>query len=158
MLRVGMGYDLHRLAEGRKLMLGGVEIPYPKGSLGHSDGDVLIHALIDAMLGACALGDIGSHFPDDDPRYKDASGRVLLRRIGSIVAEKGRIINLDATVVAEQPRLAGHIVRMREAIADVLNIEPEKVSVKAKTAEGLGPVGKGEAVEAYAVALVDIGD
>jgi 2-C-methyl-D-erythritol 2,4-cyclodiphosphate synthase len=137
-------------------MLGGVEIPYPKGSLGHSDGDVLIHALIDAMLGACALGDIGSHFPDDDPRYKDASGRALLRRVGSIVAEKGRIVNLDATVVAEQPRLAGHIVRMREAIADVLNIESEKVSVKAKTAEGLGPVGNGEAVEAYAVALVDI--
>jgi 2-C-methyl-D-erythritol 2,4-cyclodiphosphate synthase len=153
-----MGYDLHRLAEGRRLMLGGVEIPYPKGSLGHSDGDVLIHALIDAMLGACALGDIGSHFPDDDPQYKDASSGVLLRRIGSIVAEKGRIVNLDATVVAEQPRLAGHIDRMREAIADVLKIEPGKVSVKAKTAEGLGPVGKGEAIEAHAVALVELNE
>ena len=133
MLRVGTGYDLHRLVEGRKLMLGGVEIPHPKGPLGHSDGDVLIHALIDAVLGACALGDIGSHFPDDDPQYKDASGRDLLRRAAAKVGEKGRIVNLDTTVVIEEPKLAGHIVRMRETIADVLEIEPEAVSVKAKT-------------------------
>ena len=158
MLRVGTGYDLHRLVEGRKLMLGGVEIPHPKGPLGHSDGDVLIHALIDAVLGACALGDIGSHFPDDDPQYKDASGRDLLRRAAAKVGEKGRIVNLDTTVVIEEPKLAGHIVRMRETIADVLEIEPEAVSVKAKTAEGLGPVGRGEAIEAYAVALVDLRD
>ena len=158
MLRVGTGYDLHRLVEGRSLMLGGAEIPHPKGPLGHSDGDVLIHAIIDALLGACALGDIGSHFPDDDPQYKDASGRDLLRRTAKKVGEKGRIVNLDTTVVAEQPKLTGHILRMRETIAAVLGIEPEVVSVKAKTAEGLGPVGRGEAIEAYAVALVDLRD
>ena len=156
MLRVGLGYDLHRLTEDRRLMLGGVEIPHPKGSLGHSDGDVLIHALIDALLGACGLGDIGSHFPDDDPQYKDASGPDLLRRIGAIVGEKGRIVNLDTTVVAEQPRLAGHISSMKEAIAGVIGIDPGMVSIKTKTGEGLGPVGKGEAIEAYAVALIDL--
>jgi 2-C-methyl-D-erythritol 2,4-cyclodiphosphate synthase len=158
LLRVGMGYDVHRLAEGRKLMLGGVEIPYAKGSLGHSDGDVLIHALIDAMLGACALGDIGSHFPDDDPQYKDASGRDLLRRVAAKVGERGRVLNLDTTVVTEQPRLARHIVRMREMIAGVLNLDPEMVSIKAKTAEGLGAVGKGEAIAAYAVALIELNE
>lgn len=156
MLRVGMGYDVHRLGPGRKLMIGGVEIPYPNGSLGHSDGDVLIHAVIDAMLGACALGDIGTHFPDDAPQYKDASGRELLKRIAAKVGERGRVVHLDTTVIAEQPKLAMHIVRMRETIAGVLNLDTDRVSIKAKTAEGLGPVGRGEAIEAYAVALVDL--
>ena len=156
MLRVGMGYDIHRLAEGRKLMLGGVEIPFAKGSLGHSDGDVLIHALIDAMLGAATLGDIGSHFPDDTTQYKDASGRDLLRQAAAMVARNGRVVNVDTTVVIEQPKLAAHIVRMQEVIAGVLEVDPGAVSIKAKTAEGLGAVGKGEALEAYAVVLVDM--
>ncbi len=158
MSRVGMGYDVHRLAEGRKLMLGGIEIPCPKGSLGHSDGDVLIHAIIDAMLGACALGDIGSHFPDDDPQYKDISGVELLRRVAAKIGGRGRVVHLDSTVVAEQPKLAEHIARMRETIAGVLHLDTDRVSIKAKTAEGLGPVGKGEAIEAYAVALIDLKD
>jgi 2-C-methyl-D-erythritol 2,4-cyclodiphosphate synthase len=158
LLRVGMGYDIHRLGSGRKLVLGGVEIPYPKGPLGHSDGDILIHAVIDAMLGACTLGDIGSHFPDDDPQYKDASGRDLLRRVAAEVSERGRVVHLDTTVIAEQPKLAMHIVRMRETIAGVLSLDIDRVSIKAKTAEGLGPVGKGEAMEAYAVALVDLNE
>ena len=158
MLRVGMGYDIHRLGSGPKLMLGGVEIPYPKGPLGHSDGDVLIHAIIDAMLGACTLGDIGSHFPDDAPQYKDASGQELLRRVAAKVGERGRVVHLDTTVIAEQPKLAMHIVRMRETIADVLSLDIDRVSIKAKTAEGLGPVGKGEAIEAYAVALIDLNE
>jgi 2-C-methyl-D-erythritol 2,4-cyclodiphosphate synthase len=151
-----MGYDVHRLAPGRKLMLGGVEIPYPKGSFGHSDGDVLIHAIIDAVLGACALGDIGSHFPDDDPRYKDASGSELLRRIAKKIGERGRVVHLDSTVVVEQPKLAGYIAGMKAAIANVLSLDTDSVSIKAKTAEGLGAVGKGEAIEAYAVALIDL--
>ncbi len=158
MLRVGMGYDVHRLGSGRKLMLGGVEIPYRKGPLGHSDGDILIHAIIDAMLGACTLGDIGSHFPDDDPQYKDASGRDLLRSVAAKVSERGRVVHLDTTVIAEQPKLAMHIVRMRETIAGVLSLDIDRVSIKAKTAEGLGPVGKGEAIEAYAVALIDLSE
>ena len=158
MLRVGTGYDIHRLGPGRRLMLGGVEIPYPKGPLGHSDGDVIIHAVIDAMLGACALGDIGSHFPDDDPQSKDASGVDLLRRVAAKVNERGRVVNLDTTVVVERPKLAMHIISMREAIAGVLRLDTDRISIKAKTAEGLGPVGKGEAMEAYAVALVDLNE
>lgn len=158
MLRVGTGYDIHRLGPGRRLMLGGVEIPYPKGPLGHSDGDVIIHAVIDAMLGACALGDIGSHFPDDDPQYKDASGVDLLRRVAAKVNERGRVVNLDTTVVVERPKLAMHIISMREAIAGVLRLDTDRISIKAKTAEGLGPVGKGEAIEAYAVALIDLSE
>lgn len=156
MLRVGMGYDVHRLAEGRKFTLGGVEIPYPKGPVGHSDGDVLIHAIIDALLGACSLGDIGSQFPDDDPRYKDVSSTELLRAVLAKVGKRGRVEHIDSTVVAEQPKLAGHIMRMRETIAGAVGKGPESVSIKAKTAEGLGPVGEGEAIEAYAVALVDL--
>jgi 2-C-methyl-D-erythritol 2,4-cyclodiphosphate synthase len=151
-----MGHDVHRLCPGRKLMLGGVEIPHPKGPLGHSDGDVLIHAVIDAMLGACSLGDIGTHFPDDDPQYEGASGRDLLRRAAVMVSGMGRIVHIDSTVIAEQPRLADYIMRMREAIAGVLSLDVDRVSIKAKTAEGLGPVGKGEAIEAYAVATVDL--
>jgi 2-C-methyl-D-erythritol 2,4-cyclodiphosphate synthase len=153
-----MGYDIHRLADGRKLMLGGVEIPYTKGALGHSDGDVVIHAVIDAMLGACSLGDIGSHFPDDDPRYEDISSMELLKRALVRVSEKGRVEHIDSTVIAEQPKLAEHIARMREALAGVIGTDPESVSIKAKTAEGLGPVGAGEAIEAYAVVLVALRD
>ena len=155
-LRVGMGYDVHRLAPGRTLVLGGVEIPHPKGSLGHSDGDVLIHAIIDAMLGASALGDIGSHFPDDDPQYKDASSVDLLRNVAAKVWGKGRVLNIDSTVVAERPRLAEHILRMKETVAGVLSLDMDRISIKAKTAEGLGPVGQGEAIEAYAVVLLEL--
>jgi 2-C-methyl-D-erythritol 2,4-cyclodiphosphate synthase len=156
LLRVGTGYDIHRLAEGRRLMLGGVEIPHSLGPLGHSDGDVLIHAIIDALLGACGLGDIGTHFPDDDPRYKDASSADLLRRVARKIMEQGRVVNIDTTVVVEQPKLAAHVESMKKRIAGVLQLEPEEVSVKAKTAEGLGAVGRGEAVEAFAVVLVDM--
>ena len=156
MLRVGMGYDVHRLSEGRPLALGGVVIPHPRGPVGHSDGDVLIHGIIDALLGACARGDIGSHFPDDDPQYEGIASRELLGLTLAKVNAVGRIEHIDTTVVAEEPKLAAHIMRMREAIAGVLGLAQDRISIKAKTAEGLGPVGKGEAIEAYAVALVDL--
>jgi 2-C-methyl-D-erythritol 2,4-cyclodiphosphate synthase len=156
LLRIGTGYDIHRLADGRKLMLGGVEVPHTRGPVGHSDGDVLIHAIIDAVLGACALGDIGTHFPDDDPAYKDMSSITLLERAIGKVRERGRVENIDSTVVADEPKLAGHIPCMRRTIAEAIGVVPERVSVKAKTAEGLGPVGKGEAIEAYAVALIHL--
>ena len=156
MVRIGLGYDIHRLKQGRKLMIGGVRIPHGKGSLGHSDGDVLIHAIIDAILGASGLGDIGSHFPDTDPKYKDAASGELLAHIKEEVAKIGRVEYLDSTVIIEQPRLEPHIEAMRERIAEILEIGVEKVSIKAKTAEGLGAVGKEEAAEAYAVALLDV--
>ncbi len=156
MLKVGMGYDVHRLARGRKLFLGGVEIPHDKGLVGHSDGDVLVHAVIDAIFGACNLGDIGTHFPDTDPRYEGVSGGDLLAETRGIVERRGRIEHIDSTVVAEAPRLADHIPAMKESIADALGIRPEDVSIKAKTAEGIGEVGRGEAVEAYAIAMVDL--
>ncbi|MFH1311816.1 MAG: 2-C-methyl-D-erythritol 2,4-cyclodiphosphate synthase [Candidatus Eisenbacteria bacterium] len=156
MLRTGIGYDIHRLAEGRALMIGCVELPSDKGLLGHSDGDVLAHAIIDAILGACSLGDIGYNFPDDDPELKGIAGRELLERIHAKIARMGRVEHIDSTVVVERPKLAPHIEAMREAIADALNIPIDKISVKAKTAEGLGPVGREEAIEAYAVALVDL--
>jgi 2-C-methyl-D-erythritol 2,4-cyclodiphosphate synthase len=154
--RIGLGYDIHRLEEGRKLLLGGVEIPSGKGSLGHSDGDALIHAIIDAILGACSLGDIGQHFPDSDPALEGASSLELLSRIQERIQKMGRIEYLDTTVVLEKPALAPHMDSMREAIARTLKVPMEKISIKAKTAEGLGPVGEGRAVEAYAVALVDL--
>ncbi len=156
MLKVGFGYDIHRLTPGRKLFLGGVEIPHEKGLLGHSDGDVLIHAIIDALLGACTLGDIGTHFPDTDPNYKDISSVELLTQVREKVAKVGRIQNVDATVVAESPRLSPHILKMQETISRVLELTPEKISIKAKTAEGMGRTSMGEAIEAFAVALVDI--
>jgi len=156
MLRIGMGYDIHGLAEGRKLLLGGVEIPYEKGLKGHSDGDVLVHAMIDAIFGACNLGDIGTHFPDTDPQYEGVSGAKLLEKTRKIVEERGRIEHIDSTVVAEAPRLADHISGMKERIAEALGIRPEIVSIKAKTAEGLGDIGKGRAIEAYAIAMVDL--
>ena len=156
MLRVGMGYDIHRLAEGRKLYLGGVEIPHDKGLAGHSDGDVLIHAIIDAVLGACNLGDIGTHFPDTDPQYAGVSSADLLLKIRETVETKGRIEHIDTTVVAQSPRIGPHVSAMKERISDLLRIPPESISIKAKTAEGLGPVGGDQAIEAYAIAMVDV--
>lgn len=156
MVRIGLGYDIHRLSEGRRLVIGGVEIPHEKGPEGHSDGDVLIHAIIDAILGASAMGDIGSHFPDTDSEYKDIASTELLKRVSEKVAKVGRVEYVDSVVVIERPKLAPYIVEIRKALAGVLGIPEEKISIKAKTAEGLGAVGKEEAIEAYAVAMVDV--
>ena len=154
MLRIGHGYDVHRLTEGRRLVLGGVEIPYEKGLLGHSDADVLIHAVMDAFLGALALGDIGKHFPDNDMSFKDIDSMVLFRRVNDIIAEKGyRLSNLDATISAEKPKLAPYIMRMRENIANVCGVDISCVSVKATTEEGLGL--KGEGIGATAVCIFE---
>lgn len=152
MSRVGMGYDVHKLAEGRKLIIGGVEIPHRLGLLGHSDADVLLHAISDALLGAAALGDIGKHFPDDDPKFEGADSRVLLRQVVKIVKEKGfDIENVDATVVAQRPKLAPFIEKMRENIAADLKLELDCVNVKATTEEKLGFTGKEEGISAYSV-------
>jgi 2-C-methyl-D-erythritol 2,4-cyclodiphosphate synthase len=142
--------------KGRVLLLGGVRVEHETGLSGHSDGDVLIHAIIDAILGACALGDIGRHFPDDDPEFEGVASSELLSRVQERLATMGRLEHVDTTVVAERPRLSPHIDAMRERISAILKIPIDKISVKAKTAEGLGPVGKGEAIEAYAVATVDL--
>ena len=153
--RIGEGWDTHALVPGRKLILGGVEIAHPLGLLGHSDADVLLHAVIDALLGAAGLGDIGSHFPDTDPRFKGADSIVLLVETGRILAEQGlRIGNIDSTIVAQSPKLASHIPAMRVRIAEALELDKRQVNVKAKTAEKLGPVGQGLSVEARAVALL----
>ena len=153
--RVGIGYDIHRLVEGRKLILGGVEIPFDKGLMGHSDSDVLTHAICDALLGASALGDIGTHFPDSDPQFAGASSLDLLGRVVELVGESGfRIANIDSVILAERPRLAPYIQTMREQLAAVLNIEVSHISVKAKTGEGLESVGRGEAMVAQVVALL----
>ncbi len=155
-MRVGIGYDVHPLIPGRRLVLGGVEIPFDKGLDGWSDADVLTHAVIDALLGAAALGDIGSHFPPDDPQYKDVSSLVLLKKVGDKLADNGwRIENIDATVVAEQPRLGDFIDEIRRQLSRTLGIAPDQVSVKAKTSNGLGLVGRGEGMAAYAVALLE---
>ena len=156
MLRVGIGYDIHRLTLGRKLIIGGVEIPFFRGLWGHSDGDVLIHAVIDAILGACALGDIGRHFPDTDEQYRGIASTELLARVEEMIAERCRVENIDSTIVAERPKLAPYIDAMRARIAEKLKIAIEKISIKAKTAEGVGPLGEGLAIEAHAVALVDV--
>ena len=154
-MRIGHGYDVHRLVEGRKLILGGVEIPFEKGLLGHSDADVLAHAVMDALLGAAALGDIGKLFPDSDPAYSGADSLVLLRRVAEVLAEHGyRIGNVDATVLAQRPKLAPHIPEMRERLAAAMGIGPGQVSVKATTEEGLGFTGTGEGIAAHAVALI----
>ena len=154
--RVGLGYDIHRLAAGRRLVLGGVAIEHPRGLLGHSDGDVLMHAVMDAVLGAALLGDLGSHFPSDDPRYAGAASGELLRQIGSKVREAGYVVaSIDATVVAEAPRLGAHVSAMRQAIARGLGIAVECVSVKAKTNDGLDAIGAGEAIAAFAVAVAN---
>jgi 2-C-methyl-D-erythritol 2,4-cyclodiphosphate synthase len=154
-MRVGLGYDAHRLVAGRRLILGGVEIPHPLGLLGHSDADVLTHAVGDALLGAVGAGDLGTHFPDKDPAYKDISSLVLLERIMGIVRERGfQPVNVDATVVAQEPRLAPHIPAMQAKLAAVLGLTPAAVNIKATTTEQMGFAGKGEGIAAYAVALV----
>lgn len=153
--RVGEGWDTHALVTGRPLIIGGVTIPHPVGLLGHSDADVLLHAITDALLGAAALGDIGSHFPDTDARFKGADSRVLLAEVGRSVAAQGwRIGNIDATVIAQAPKLAPHIQGMRSNIALVLGLDVGQVNVKAKTAEKMGPVGEGLSMEARAVVLL----
>jgi 2-C-methyl-D-erythritol 2,4-cyclodiphosphate synthase len=154
-LRIGEGWDIHALVEGRKLILGGVEIPHSKGLLGHSDADALLHAITDALLGAAALGDIGTHFPDSDAQFKGADSSVLLAETARRVRAKGyEIGNVDTTVVAQAPKLAPHIAAMRERIAQVLGVSVDQVNVKAKTAEKIGPVGEGLAMEARAVVLL----
>ena len=154
-LRIGHGYDVHRLTEGRALILGGVEIPYEKGLLGHSDADVLLHAIMDALLGAAALGDIGKHFPDNDPAYKGADSLMLLGRVGEILSEEGYVIeNIDSTIIAQKPKMAPHIEQMRRNIADTLGLDISRVNVKATTEEGLGFTGTGEGISAQAVALI----
>ncbi|MCR5176723.1 MAG: 2-C-methyl-D-erythritol 2,4-cyclodiphosphate synthase [Anaerovibrio sp.] len=156
MIRFGMGYDVHQLAENRKLIIGGVEIPYEKGLLGHSDADVLLHAISDALLGAAALGDIGRHFPDTDDRYKGISSLVLLEHVGKLLAEKGYAVgNVDATIVAQRPKMLPYIQEMRENIASVLRVEPDCINVKATTEEHLGFTGNGQGISAYAVAGIE---
>lgn len=154
-MRVGMGYDVHKLVENRKLILGGVEIPYEKGLLGHSDADVLVHAIMDALLGAAALGDIGKHFPDNDPAYKGANSMKLLSEVKRLISEQNYVIeNIDATVIAQRPKLASYIEQMRENIANVLEISKGQVSVKATTEEGLGFTGTGEGISSQAICLL----
>jgi 2-C-methyl-D-erythritol 2,4-cyclodiphosphate synthase len=155
MLRIGHGYDAHRLTEGRKLILGGVDIPWEKGLDGHSDADVLTHAIIDALLGACALGDIGMHFPPSDESYRGISSLELLRRVGALLAEQGfTVSNIDSTIIAQRPRLSGYIEEMRENITNALSLDTDKVSVKATTEERMGFTGEGIGISAHAVALV----
>lgn len=154
-MRVGMGYDVHRLVPERDLIIGGVKIPYEKGLLGHSDADVLLHAIMDALLGAAALGDIGKHFPDNDPAYKGADSLMLLERVGEILSEEGYVIeNIDSTIIAQKPKMAPHIEQMRKNIADTLGLDISRVNVKATTEEGLGFTGTGEGISAQAVALI----
>ena len=154
-MRIGQGWDVHALVPGRHLIIGGVHIPYHLGLLGHSDADVLLHAIIDAMLGAAGLGDIGTHFPDTDARWKNADSLVLLAACAVLLKEKGwRIQNLDSTVIAQTPKLAPHIPAMREQIAAALALTVTEINIKAKTAEKLGPVGQGQSIEAQAIVLL----
>ncbi len=156
MTRVGHGFDAHRLVEGRRLVLGGVEIPFERGALGHSDADVLAHALCDALLGAAALGDLGGHFPDSDPRWKDADSMRLLAACAQLVRERGYAINnVDGTIVVDRPKLARFIPQMRARIAEVLELDSEFVSVKAKTSEGMGYTGDGSGIAAHAVCAIE---
>lgn len=155
-MRIGNGYDVHKLVCGRKLILGGVDIPYEKGLLGHSDADVLLHAIMDALLGAAALRDIGYHFPDNDPEYKGISSIELLKRTAELIKEKGyRIVNIDATIIAQRPKLKDHIDKMIENIAGALSVKKDDVNVKATTEEGLGFTGEGLGISALAVCLID---
>jgi 2-C-methyl-D-erythritol 2,4-cyclodiphosphate synthase len=155
-MRVGFGYDVHAFAEGRRLILGGVEIPHSHGLLGHSDADVLLHAICDALLGAAAMGDIGCHFPDTDPAYAGISSLVLLQRVAELVHGNGYLVrNLDTTVVAQQPRLAAYIPTMAENIRDALDLNIDQVNIKATTTEKLGFAGRSEGIAAYAVVLLD---
>jgi 2-C-methyl-D-erythritol 2,4-cyclodiphosphate synthase len=151
----GIGYDLHRLVEGRKLMIGGVEVPFDKGSQGHSDGDVLAHAICDALLGAAGLGDIGTHFPDTDPRWKGAASLIFLEHIRELLKNRRfRIVNIDAIVVCERPKLGPHFPAMRAALAKALGITADEINLKAKTNEGVDAVGRGEAIAAHVVATL----
>ena len=153
--RIGHGYDVHRLVEDRKLILGGVEIPFEKGLLGHSDADVLTHAVMDALLGAAALGDIGTHFPDTDAAYKGANSILLLQKCVSLVAQKGyKLLNLDATILAQRPKLAGYIPNMKSSLARALGAEEDSINIKATTEEGLGFTGSGEGMAAHCVCLL----
>ena len=155
-MRVGMGYDVHRLAKDRKMILGGVEIPYEKGLLGHSDADVLVHAVMDALLGAAALGDIGKHLPDTDPAYKGISSILLLKHVGKLLDENGYTIeNIDATIIAQRPKMRPYIDTMRQNIADALCIETDQVNVKATTEEGLGFTGEGEGISSQAICAIE---
>ena len=155
MFRIGIGYDTHRLVEGRPLVLGGVRIPFERGNEGHSDGDALAHALADAILGALCEGDLGFHFPDSDPKWKDADSLQLLARVNWLAHERGfHVVNADATIMLERPKLSDHIAAMRESLAETLNVDSGCISVKAKTGEGLDAVGRGEAVTAMAVVLL----
>lgn len=156
MLRIGHGYDVHKLVEGRKLIIGGVEIPYEKGLLGHSDADVLLHAISDALLGAAALGDIGCLFPDNDEKYKGADSLVLLREVIRVLSENGyHVVNVDCTLIAQKPKMRPHIDKMRKNIADACCVSPEFISVKATTEEGLGFSGSGEGMAAHAVCIIE---
>lgn len=155
-MRIGQGYDVHKLVEGRKLILGGVEIPHNVGLLGHSDADVLLHAIMDSLLGASALGDIGKLFPDTDERYKGADSLALLREVVRVLGEKGyKIVNIDSTVIAQSPKLKDYIVKMRENIACACNIDVDRVSVKATTEEHLGFTGRKEGISAHSVCLIE---
>lgn len=155
-MRIGSGYDVHKLVEGRDCIIGGVKIPYEKGLLGHSDADVLLHAISDALLGAAALGDIGKHFPDNDPQFKGADSRKLLFYVLNLISEKGySIINIDATIIAQKPKMSPHIEQMRKNIAETLQIDVDQVNVKATTEEGLGFTGAGLGIAASAVCLLE---
>lgn len=156
MTRSGIGYDLHRLAAGRKLVLGGVEVPFDKGPVGHSDGDALAHAICDALLGAAGLGDIGTHFPDTDPRWKDAQSLRFLEHVRTLLAERSlRIMHLDAIVITERPKLGPHFPAMRESLARALGIQASQINLKAKTNEGVDAVGRGEAIAVQAIATLE---
>lgn len=155
-MRIGHGYDVHKLVSERKLIIGGVEIPYDLGLLGHSDADVLTHSVMDALLGAAGLGDIGKHFPDTDDRYKDADSIKLLKYVGKLLSERGyRVSNIDATIIAQRPKMAPYIDKMRENIGLALNIDISCINVKATTEEGLGFTGNGEGISSYAVCLIE---
>ena len=155
-MRIGHGYDVHRLVEGRKCIIGGVDIPFEKGLLGHSDADVLLHAIMDAILGAMAAGDIGKLFPDKDPAFAGADSLMLTRRVAEVMARRGyRLVNLDATVIAQAPKMAPHIPAMREHIAEALGVEVDRISVKATTEEGLGFTGTGAGIAAHVVCLLE---
>ncbi len=155
-MRIGTGYDVHRLTEGRDLIIGGVKIPYEMGLSGHSDADVLVHAIMDALLGAAALGDIGQHFPDTDPAYKDISSISLLTEVGGLIAQNGyEIVNIDAVIIAQKPKMNPYIEKMREIISDTLKISCGRVSLKATTEEGLGFTGQGLGISAQAVCLIN---
>lgn len=155
-IRIGQGYDVHKLVDGRRLILGGVDIPYEKGLLGHSDADVLVHAVMDALLGAAALGDIGRHFPDNSDDFKNISSLILLDKVFHLLKDKGyTTINIDATVIAQRPKLASHIEDMRKNIANALQCDVDQINIKATTEEGLGFTGTGEGIAAQAVCLIE---